>query len=128
MNECQKCGSDTRMQVNVVISAPGDLAHNLSKRNLRSKDVFIMGVKWETADFICTNAKCRHVTIGYGNYVSNLEKEKDKLFQQLKNLTIQCEKVVKWKHLMSYNDSYLGEPNGDLKRAIYDIDRVMSAK
>ena len=182
-----------------------------------------MGVKWETADFICTNAECRHVTLGYGNYVSNLEKEKDKLCQQLasaneqhesaafnaryfkaeyektaqqltdalnenlrlqlvaddvrntyakalrdtekelrqhlasypikaarqtgymaghasrdgefvelrqqlENLTIQCQKVVKWKYLMSYNDSYFGEPNGDLKRAIYGIDRVMSAK
>lgn len=49
----------------------------------------------------------------------------DDLRQQLAKLTMQCEKVVKWKHAMSYNDSYFGEPAGDLKRIVYEIELSM---
>ena len=38
-----------------------------------------MGVLWETADFICTNPECRKVLDGYGNYVTSLEKEVERL-------------------------------------------------
>jgi hypothetical protein len=51
--------------------------------------------------------------------------EIESLRQQLAELTMQCEKVVKWKHAMSYNDSYFGEPAGDLKRIVYEIERSM---
>ena len=51
--------------------------------------------------------------------------EIESLRQQLAKLTMQCEKVVKWKHAMSYNDSYFGEPAGDLKRIVYEIERSM---
>ena len=77
--KCERCGSETRMQVQAVISAPGELAHNLSKKNLKRKDVYLMGVNWETADYICTNQKCGKVFNGYGNYVTRLEKEVDRL-------------------------------------------------
>lgn len=77
--KCEKCGSDTRMQVQAVISAPGELEHRFSKHNLRRKDVHLVGVLWETADFICTNPECRKVLNGYGNYVTNLKKEVDRL-------------------------------------------------
>ncbi len=80
---CEMCGSPTRMCVQAIISAPGELAHKFSKQNLRRADVYLLGVKWETADFICTDPKCRHVTNGYGNYVSNLEKEVKKLRAQI---------------------------------------------
>ena len=50
------------------------------------------------------------------------------LHQQLTTMTAQCEKVVRWKHLMSYNDSYFGEPAGDLKRVVYEIERSMPIK
>ena len=43
-----------------------------------------MGVLWETADFICTNSKCGHVRDGYGNYVSNLKRENERLKSKLK--------------------------------------------
>lgn len=76
---CERCGSDTRMHVQVVISAPGGLAHQFSKRTLRRKDVYLMGVLWEAADIICMNPKCGKVTGGYGNYVNNLEKEVERL-------------------------------------------------
>ena len=73
--KCERCGSDTKMQVHAVISAPGELAHKLSKRNLRKKDVKLLCVLWETANFICLNTTCNNISKGYGNYVSNLEKE-----------------------------------------------------
>jgi hypothetical protein len=73
--KCPKCGSDTRMMVQTCITAPGDLHHNLPKAAYRRKDVELKGVLWETADFICTNDKCGHVTDGYGNYVTKLEKK-----------------------------------------------------
>ena len=77
--KCERCGSDTRIQVQAVISAPGELAHQFSKQNLRRKDVYLMGVLWETADFICTNPECGKVVDGYGNYVTNLKKEVERL-------------------------------------------------
>ena len=77
--KCERCDSDTRMQVQAVISAPGELAHKFSKQNLRRRDVYLIGVLWETADFICTNPKCGKVLDGYGNYVTNLKKEVERL-------------------------------------------------
>ena len=81
--KCIHCGSPTRMQVQATISAPGELNHQLSKTNLRRKDVHLIGVQWETADYICTNPKCQRVTDGYGNYVSNLKKENEQLKEAL---------------------------------------------
>jgi hypothetical protein len=63
------------MQVQVVVSAPGEMYHGLSKQNLRRKEVYLLGALWETADFICVNEKCQHIHSGYGNYVTNLKKE-----------------------------------------------------
>jgi len=74
MTTCQHCGSPTRMQVQAVISAPGELNHQFSKKNLRRADVYLMGVLWETADFICTNPKCQRMVDGYGNYVTKMRK------------------------------------------------------
>lgn len=71
---CPHCGSEGRIQVQAVISAPAALAHQFSKQNLRRADVHLMGVLWETMDFICGNEKCGRVTDGYGNYVTNLAK------------------------------------------------------
>ena len=80
--KCERCGSDTQMQVQAVISAPSELIHQLSKQNLSRKDVCLMGVLWETADFICTNPHCGNVLNGYGNYVTNLKKEVERLKAQ----------------------------------------------
>jgi len=71
------------MQVQAVVSAPSELMHNLSKRNLRRQDVYLLGVLWETADHLCTNDQCRHVTDGYGNYVTGLKKRVEELEKQL---------------------------------------------
>jgi hypothetical protein len=37
------------------------------------------------------------------------------------------DRFVKWKHCMSYNDSYFTEPPGELKRIAYEIDRLLGA-
>ncbi len=78
-NKCVVCGNPTTMQFHVIVSAPGELKHLFSKQCFRRKDVHILGALWETADFICSNPECRHVTDGYGTYVSNLKKEVERL-------------------------------------------------
>ena len=85
---CPKCGGNTRMQVQATISAPSSLVHQLSKQNLRSKEVYLMGVNWETADFICENQDCQHITDGYGNYVTKLEKANMSLVAELTTLKV----------------------------------------
>lgn len=77
--KCVHCGSDGRIQVLANIAAPAELAHQFSKANLRKKDVYLLGVNWETMDFLCGNEKCGRVTDGYGNYVTNLAKENELL-------------------------------------------------
>lgn len=79
MTVCERCGAPLRMQVQAVLSAPGELTHQFSKSNLRRKDVYLLGVLWETADYICTNPACGKVTDGYGNYVTWLKKEVERL-------------------------------------------------
>lgn len=74
------------MQVQAVLSAPGELTRKLSKQNLRRKDVQVMGVLWETADYICMDPMCGYVHDGYGNYVTNLEKQLNTLEAEIKIL------------------------------------------
>lgn len=94
MHNCTKCGKETRMQVKAVLSAPSSLEGRFSKTNLRSKDVYLMGVNWETADYICEH--CRTVENGYGNYVSRLERKNEEMKQLLEDAiaklnTLGCE-------------------------------------
>ena len=82
--ECPRCGGPTRAMVQMVVVAPSKMMYKFSKKNIRSKEFTIKGVLWETADFICN--KCNYVTNGYGNYVTNLKKENERLKEQLGNL------------------------------------------
>lgn len=82
--KCEKCGSKMTMQVLATIQAPAELTNNLTKKALQRKEVQILGVNWETADYICTNPNCGHVDDGYGNYVTNLKKENEMLKAKLK--------------------------------------------
>ena len=84
--KCPYCGSGTRMHVQAVISAPGEREHQFSKKNLRSKEVYLMGVLWETADYICAEPKCGRVLDGYGNYVTGLKKRVKELESRLAEL------------------------------------------
>jgi len=83
MYNCENCGSETRIHVQAILSTPSSLEGQFSKSNLRRKDVYLMGVNWETSDYICE--KCGLVKNGYGNYVSNLKKENCEL-KKLLNL------------------------------------------
>ena len=44
--------------------------------------------------------------------------------QELRNW---CRRFTKWKLCMSYNDSYFGEPAGELKAIAHEIDRILPA-
>lgn len=79
MFECKHCGSATKAMVQMIACAPSEMMHNFTKANMRSKDFELMGVLWETADFLCQNKDCGRVTDGYGNYVTNLKKENQRL-------------------------------------------------
>ena len=79
MFNCEKCGGSTNAMVLMEVSAPSEMMHKFSKKNMQSKEFQILGVLWETADFICLNESCRHVTNGYGNYVTDLKKENERL-------------------------------------------------
>lgn len=71
---CPHCGGHGRIQVQAVIEAPAELAHQFSKQNMRRADVFFRGVLWETMSFFCGNSACGRVVDSYGNYVTGLEK------------------------------------------------------
>lgn len=71
--DCPKCGKPMRMMVQATIVAPAELTSQFSKTNLRRKDVYLMGVSWDGADYLCEE----HGLIigGYGNYVTKLEEK-----------------------------------------------------
>jgi len=71
------------VQVQMVVTAPSEMMHKFTKKFMQSKDFNINGVLWETADYLCINETCRHVSNGYGNYVSNLKKENEALKKRL---------------------------------------------
>ena len=75
MIKCPKCSGPVRIMGQCTLSAPGELYAKFSKSNLRRKDVYLMGVNWETFDVLCQNPKCSHTINGYGNYVSRLQQE-----------------------------------------------------
>lgn len=77
---CVKCGFATTMQVQATIQALGTSYHNLQ---LHHPGVELLGVNWETADFICRNQSCRYVDDGMGNYVTRLRKENEELKRRL---------------------------------------------
>ncbi|GBG14851.1 polysaccharide synthesis protein GtrA [Novimethylophilus kurashikiensis] len=89
--KCEKCGSDTRMQVQVTLSAPGSAYHQLTKKDFHRKEFQVLGANWETANFICTNPDCCHVSDGYGNYVTKLEKKNKELSAEVERLKAKYE-------------------------------------
>ena len=83
---CPKCGSSMRMQVNACISAPSDLMHDFKKTNLRRKDVYFMGVFWETATHICSNEKCKNVIDGYINWIDEMKVQNEVMKEALQKI------------------------------------------
>ena len=51
---CPKCGKNTvRTQVSLVMDIPSALEHRLSKRNIATRDVVVMGASWGSAASYC---------------------------------------------------------------------------
>ena len=76
--DCQKCGSPTRMMGYLYFSAPSEFEHNLTRKNLRSKDFEVWAVLWESMDFICT--KCGHIDMaekGFNQFKNKKELTND---------------------------------------------------
>lgn len=101
VSPCPKCGGKQRMHVVATISAPADMYGQLHKANLREKGVYLMGVNWETADFMCEVCGCL-TKDGYGNYVTRLEKENQKLKEKNQELKRENESLSKF--YMEKND------------------------
>lgn len=82
--DCPKCKKETRIMVQATLSTPSRFYGNFTKKNLSNKECYLMGVNWETADIICEH--CGHTTTGYGNYVTNLQKQNERLVKENKKL------------------------------------------
>ena len=81
--QCSQCQStNARILGQLYMSAPADLYRNFSKCPLRSKDVRIEGVSWETFSFICQD--CGHSTNGLKTYIDGLKDKIQELETQLK--------------------------------------------
>jgi len=53
-SKCPKCNSNnTRLMVQSLLSIPTGMEMNLTKSNLRSKEVEQWGTYWDSATFIC---------------------------------------------------------------------------
>lgn len=52
--KCPKCGTETRMTVSLYLDIPSSMSHQLSKANLRRKEVHVQGAGWPDATYYCT--------------------------------------------------------------------------
>ena len=64
---CPHCKKgEIRIKVELFLDIPFRLAHQLSKKNLRSKDVKIEGANWPKEMLYCTHPGCGMITKGKG--------------------------------------------------------------
>ena len=50
---CPECGSPVKMMVSVIILIPSEMESQLSKRNLRKKEVQVYAADWSRATYFC---------------------------------------------------------------------------
>ena len=134
MISCQHCDSENvRVQGQAILSAPGELMYQFSKSNLRRKDVYLMGVNWETFDVICSD--CNKVTGAYGNYVSRMEIEnknltasiesKDEIIRsQRKAYSLLHTKAGVFKDTIRARESTIAERNREIERLLSQINEL----
>jgi hypothetical protein len=56
---CPKCNGKVEMMVDVTMIIPAELESQLTKTNLRRKDVRIYAANWSKASYFCLNENCR---------------------------------------------------------------------
>ena len=56
--KCPKCNSDVEIMVDVTMLIPAEMESQLSKTNLRKKEVKIYAANWGRANYFCKNNKC----------------------------------------------------------------------
>lgn len=81
---CENCGSEMQMTVQMLVSAPSSMESHFTKMNMRKKEFKPVAVSWETANYFCEN--CGHIIHGYGNYVTNLKKDLDAAYLELNKI------------------------------------------
>lgn len=70
---CENCGSEMQMTVQMIVSAPSSMRNNFTKTNMRKKEFKPIAVLWETEDYICDN--CGHIIPGYIDYIRGLKRD-----------------------------------------------------
>ena len=78
-HRCKKLG--VRVGVNLFLDIPDTLYANLSKKNLRNKEVHIHGAGWDKAYFYCPRYRC-----GWNTHMSTLDDLKKENLELRKKL------------------------------------------
>ncbi len=55
---CPRCGSETQVQMQMVVTFPSRFMHRLTRAVQRSREFQSMAALWDTASHICTNPNC----------------------------------------------------------------------
>ena len=51
---CPKCGAPVRAMLTLIVSIPGEMWGNITKRNIAKKEFELWGANWDTAFIKCT--------------------------------------------------------------------------
>jgi len=77
IRQCTKCGSNTRIMVQLTVVIDSEHEGNLTKEVLLSENTIIYSANWDSMDVICN--KCGHVDAFFGLYVKRLKQEVEQL-------------------------------------------------
>lgn len=78
---CPNCKGPITIQVQNIISLPGNLINKLSKKAIRKKEVQLTGTDWNNANYICNDPKCGFVYFPLGNHIKKLEKHSEIVYE-----------------------------------------------
>ena len=57
--KCPECGKELYMNVNVSIDLPSSMESQLSKSNIRKKEVEIISASWDSSYYFCKTKNCK---------------------------------------------------------------------
>lgn len=56
---CPKCGGPLEIMVDVTMLIPENMENNITKHQLRRRDVKLYAAGWPKASYFCLNTDCR---------------------------------------------------------------------
>jgi hypothetical protein len=101
--KCDICEKEMDWSIQVNMWIPKDVLFYLSKKNIRRKDVEIIGVDWSNAKPVCRNEKC-------------MEDFKNK--EELKKVKELLREAYDHLNFCNYGDSYEKECSLDLRNEL----------